>query len=1141
MKGRKPISKTTNDNVPRKAPIKVNAESTKKSREALLAEAALKRDQIKNANVLGSNTSIYSFEEIMRIGRSVFISNATVTFDPSKTDKTVNDARMGGVNTTATSSKKFTPCKQCSQIDCPGHYGVILFRKGGWIPHPLFIKDIAKVLQCICPCCSKLLACRSSLIKEGLGSPDLSSEIKLKKIYEISKKLLFCKSKNEVTEYRSLDGERLDIKKVCDIVPLYDTKRIQIEGVIKFVKRKEDGKTLEKAPGSKTNIFAYTPERVFGILNAISDEDAEALGFNPALGSHPRNLVLRAIPVIPESARTPAYEGTNELKPDNLTWKYAAIVNKNLAIMNSELFDNLPRVQEYEYYIEKNTKMGKKKGETGKKKGEKRSMMTEKEKLAEINAKVHNLYTAYMGLLMNSPDNKNKKKNGTKDYKSVLDRLQGKEAIMRSLLMGKRNDYCARTVASPNPSLKFGQVSLPRVWKRILTKPVMVNDLNIRYLNKLKTDGEIEHIVNGMTKIRFSVVPGNHYVIKVGDIVERHGQDGDRHILNRQPSLHKYSIMSYEVIYIDTLTIGHHLSHTSPMNMDFDGDECNLWAPQNLEVESECREILNARNNVISGQNSRPTMGLVMNSVTGSFLLTDPTVRLSRSFFKDATKIIVNDEFLDTLPKRLEKFGVHPFSGQALFSCLLPDDFNYDASGKEQVSIREGVLIRGRLRKSHIGASERSIVQELWKKYGHKRVTKFLTDGPRLVNYWLKEVGFTVGLRDCMNIATNPITKAPFPKGENMPEENVSITQSELTRVYIEIDALDLNKKESKVISDLKEIKVCQILNITESAGAKLAKQILQGDNSIGIMTEEGAGTKGATANIMQILGAVGQQYEQGKRFAQSITDGTRCMPAYDKNDTSPEARGFVPQSFMEGLDPEGLFKIHVGCRENLTDTSLKTAVTGTIEHLLIRSLENIIVMHDLSVRSINTFIIYNTLFNNSYDAAKMIKIKDAQNNDRPSFVDIDSICEDLMSERGFYPTDLVNFVLEKKDKLKTELEVKPIKPITFTPKKKVKEIPDLFLSNREYSETPQKLSIYENARIIWTRAMQIANNAPLYLDITKEFNAKKVREGKVDAHKIARKEFKLGLLPIYSIRSLPSGEIRRVYPTIENINYSLL
>jgi len=790
MRTRNPINKSTYENVPRKAPVKENVETNKKSREILLAESALKRESIKSANILGSFTSIFSYEQMLKVCRGVFITKANVTFDPSNTAKTVNDPRMGGINATASSSKKFTPCKQCSQVDCPGHYAMILFKDGGWILHPLFIKDIAKVMQCVCPCCSKLLACKSSLAKEGLLSPDLSSEIKLKKIYEISKKLLHCKSKNEVTEYKTIDGEDGNFKKSCDIVPLYDTKRIQIEGVIKFTKRKSDGKPLEKPQGAKTNVMAYTNKKVFSILNGISDEDAEILGFNPKIGSHPRNLVLKGILVIPESARTPAYEGTNELKPDNLTWKYAAIVNKNLAIYGSDLFDSLPRIQEYEYYIEKIPK-------TTKKKGEKRATLSDKEKLIEINAKVHNLYTAYFGLLTNNPDNKNKK-NGTKDYKSVLDRLQGKEAIMRSLLMGKRNDYCARTVASPNPSLKFGQVSLPRVWKRILTKPVMVNSLNIKYLNRLKDEGKIEHIVNGMTKIRFSVVPRNNYIIKIGDIVERHGMDGDRHILNRQPSLHKYSIMSYEVIYIDTLTIGHHLSHTSPMNMDFDGDECNLWAPQNLEVESECREILNARHNIISGQNSRPTMGLVMNSVTGSFLMTDPTVRLSRSFFKDAVSIIVHDEYMGTLSERLEKFGVHPFSGQALFSCLLPSDFNYDASGKSNVSIREGVLIRGRLRKSHVGASERSIVQELWKKYGHKTVTKFLTDGPRLINYWLKEIGFTVGLRDCFNNAVNPITKAPFPKGENLPEENISITKTELNRVYIEIDALGLDKKESK-------------------------------------------------------------------------------------------------------------------------------------------------------------------------------------------------------------------------------------------------------------------------------------------------------------------------------------------------------
>lgn len=1123
-------------NVPlsqRKGPVKTNVASNFKTREELLAEAAYKRDKIKSLNIISSNISLYSYEGMYNASDKLIINKPGVFFDPSKTEYTVNDPRMGGINSNAKSSKNFLPCKKCNQIDCPGHYGLIPLKKGSWIINPIFIKEVARVLQCVCHCCSRLLACKSSLEKEGLLSPDLSGDIKLKKIYEISKKILCCKNKNEVTEYQSLDGEKLVIKKLCDIAPLYNTKKIQIEGVIKFIKRREDGKPLEKVKGSKSNEYAYTVERVYSILDLIPDEDAEILGFNVKLGCHPRNAVLKAILVIPESARTPAYEGTNELKPDNLTNKYSYIVNKVTSINKSPLFDNLPRIREYEYSAEKVAKSSKKE--------DKNAFLTDKEKLAEINAKVHNLYIAYYNLLSNNPENKTKKKVGTKEYKSVLDRLQGKEAIMRFLLMGKRNDYCARTVASPNTALKFGTASLPSVWKRILTKKVKVNDLNISYLNMLKQKGEIEHIISGTTKIRFSVVPKQNYQLKIGDIVERHGQDGDRHILNRQPSLHKYSIMSYEVIYTDTLTIGHHLSHTTPMNMDFDGDECNVWDPQNLEVESECLEIMNVRNNVISGQSSKPCMGLVMNSVTGAFLLTDKTERLPKKFFKEVVGIIENDEFLDTLAERLEKFGVHPYSGQAVFSCLLPSDFNYDSAGKEKISIREGVLIRGRLRKVHVGTSDRSIVQELWKKYGHKRVTKFLTDAPRVINYWLKEVGFTVGLADCFNSATNPITNASYSKGSKVSKENISITGDELSKMYLEIDALDLNKKESKAIAELKERKVCNILNITESAGAKIAKEILQGNNSIGIMTEEGSGAKGATANIMQILGAVGQQYEKGKRFAQNITDGTRCLPAYDKNDTKPEARGFVQNSFIEGLDPEGLFKIHCGCRENLTDTSLKTAVTGTIEHLLIRSLENIVVMHDLTVRSINTFMLYNTLFNNTYDPCKMVKIKDLQNNDRPSFVDINSLCEDILSENGFYPEELANYILKQKEELSLELLNKPIQPLKLRSKKVLKPHPNLFNSNRAYGELPQKLSLYENTRIIWTRAMQLANNAPPLIDIRKEFSANKILQGKVDAHKIARKEFKKGLLKIYAIRVLPSGEIHRVYPTIDNINYTLL
>lgn len=1085
-----------------------NEDMNPKVRQKLLARIAEKKESFRPVNIIGSKTTLYSFEDMVKLANEVYIDSSKITFDANNIRGTVNDPRMGGVITASSSTHAI--CTQCYQPNCPGHYGLIKFYPGGWIINPIFIKDVMKVLQCVCNSCSSLLCCETTLKKKRIL--EYNNEIRLKKIYEISKDIFYCKNKKEHTVYQCNDGTEIDIIKNCKVAPDFDSKNIQKEGVIKFYRRQENSE--KKIPKTEGTLMAYTVEKVYSILNAISDHDAKILGFEE--GSHPRNMVLKGILVIPELSRPPVYEGSSDKRMDQLTYKYATIVTKNENIGKEQNFKTIRNKGEY-LYIDKS-----KNRKTGFK-----AKKEKKDELETMNDMVHQLYTAYLQLLLNTNDAKSGKATKTgavKDYKSVFDRIQGKEAIMRALLMGKRNDYCARTVASPDASLKFGQVSLPEKWKSILTKPVRVNDLNMKHLENLLISGKIDFITTHSGEGRLEVRPENRYKLKlrVGDIVHRHGQDGDRHIINRQPSLHKYSIMSYEVVYGDRLTIGHHLSHTTPMNCDFDGDENNVWDPQNIEVEVECLEILNARKNVMSGQTNKPIMGLVMNSVTGSFLISNPKVRLSREFFENTISVITNDEYFDTLNARLEKYGVHPLSGQALYSCLLPDDFNYR---KGSVIIREGILVNGQLTKGHVGVSDRSIIQELWKKYGYKRVTKFLTDAPRLINYWLKEYGFTVGIKDCINTSINPDTGF-------VEDKNELLMKKVMAQAYIDIDALDLNAKgTSKMIKDLKENKVAKIVNITETAGDQIVKELLSDDNAIKIMTEKGAGTKGALQNIVQIMCAVSQQNFQGKRFEFDMTDGTRCLPAFDPNATEPEARGFVKSSFFKGLNPEELFFIQAGCRENLSDTSLKTAITGRLEHLLIRSMENIKIANDGSVRNTIGYL-FNPCYNCGYNPAEMVTIDDKQNDKLASFVDIKTLIDDLNTEAGWVPEDIYDLIQKKREDLKIELEQNPIVPIQFKSKNKTKK-PNINLeeSNRGYGNLPRKLSVYEVSRIIWTRAAQLERNAPPMIDVG----------DLIEPIKIAVKEFKLGILPIYIIRNMPDGSIERVYPTKENIDYSIL
>jgi DNA-directed RNA polymerase beta' subunit len=346
-------------------------------------------------------------------------------------------------------------------------------------------------------------------------------------------------------------------------------------------------------------------EEVISILDSLPEYVLKTLGF--PTGSHPRNMIMKGILVPPVIARPPIYEG-GAIHHDQLTHMYVTIVRKVANIASGK-----PDA-------------------------------------------VIELYTAVKQLIFKTEG----KKMSMRDFLSIVERIQGKNALLRGLLMGKRNNYCGRTVAGPDPSLRYGQVRLPESWAKVLTKPDKVTYFNIHNLQALLEAGQITHITPVRTGLRKFYDPRFKYRLQIGDKVERWLRDGDRVVVNRQPTLHRQSMMSYEVVLGYQLTIGLHLSYTSPMNCDFDGDENNAWSPQDFEVEAEAEIILDVKQNIMSSEQNRPIMGLVMNSISGAYLLTESTTRIDDDLFAELIGLITNQDVLQSLYARLTKYGVHP-------------------------------------------------------------------------------------------------------------------------------------------------------------------------------------------------------------------------------------------------------------------------------------------------------------------------------------------------------------------------------------------------------------------------------------------------------------------------------------------------
>jgi len=950
-------------------------------------------------------------------------------------------------------------CARCGQIDCPGHYGLIKFPEPG-IYNPAFIREVVQVLTCVCNDCGNLLITEDIIEREGYNRLSYDKYLSALETY--------CKSINKcLAPKKNLPGARV---LPCKTNPSFVTTDLRDKGVITYKVPSSGNKPSKADPIHTMHITT-----VINILKRIDSHAAKLLGFPyhasredlPLLvADHPRNMIMRGILVTPIVSRPPVSDG-GSIHHDQLTHMYATIMAKTLE--------------------------------------------------AERNpSAVIDLYTAVKQLYYDSDG----KKMGMRDFQSIIMRLQGKEGLPRKFLMGKRNNYCGRTVSGPGPTLKFGEVGIPAIWASTLTKKVKVTNFNLAFLTKLLEEDKITHIIPKHTGLRH--LYDKRYwkqKLRIGDTVERFLQDGDRMVVNRQPTLHRQSIMGYNVKLTNNLTINLHLSYTTPMNNDFDGDENNAWNPQDFEVEAEVDGLLQVKQNIMSSEKNLPSMGLVMNSVTSAYLISNPAVRIDDDFFAELLDLITDKSVFSTLAARLIKYGVNPRSGQAIVSAMLPVDFYYQIKG---VTIMEGILISGRLKKSHVGTSHRSIIQELFKKYGAERTATFFTDAPWVLNKWLIEYGFSVGLSDMVSLATETVTDQVGNTTIVEYDKNKRTLKRELAQINVGLEAL--GPKLADPMEELfRQRTLVNLLNSVEGVGTRLADAMLSSNNSIGVMTEKGGGAKGSVANIVQMVGAVGQQNYRGKRLQPSISGGTRLLPTYDENDNNPEANAFISESFFTGVGPEGLFFLQAGGREGILDTSLKTAETGAMQHRMMKAFENIIIGYDGSVRNIFGTM-FSPMYNSGYDIGHMVAVDTPGQTNFSSFTDLKSLMMEMNNKRGW--------VKKETSQIIGKPAVSAVDNVLSTYPTQAYNGP--YIDNRSYdlkAEVPEtvstiKITRFEKTRIIGTRAMQLSNNAPPLIQLG----------DMVDTIDIATKEYEAGVIPMYIIRKFSDGSYQTVAPTKENI-----
>ncbi|EXJ88840.1 DNA-directed RNA polymerase III subunit RPC1 [Capronia epimyces CBS 606.96] len=557
-----------------------------------------------------------------------------------------------------------------------------------------------------------------------------------------------------------------------------------------------------------------------------------------------------------------------------------------------------------------------------------------------------------------------------KQIRGFVQRLKGKQGRFRGNLSGKRVDFSGRTVISPDPNLRIDEVAVPELVAKNMTYPEVVNEINIEKLR--------QRVRNGT-----NIWPGANYVykpdgdfrvflkfgkpaliakeLKEGDIVERHLEDGDIVLFNRQPSLHKLSILSHFVKVRPHRTFRLNECVCNPYNADFDGDEMNLHVPQTEEARTEATLLMGVKHNIVTPKNGEPIISAIQDFITASFLLSSLDQFFDKKTFVTMCVGMLEPETKFELPPPAVIKPQTLWTGKQVFSILMrpnkqsPVTVNLDASCRDHnqyhpdlhrdlqddsfLCIRNSEVLCGRMDKATVGSGKKnSVFYILYRDFGPDAAAQGMNRLSKLCARWLGNQGFTVGISD----VTPPdlLVKAKAEMIAKVFEECKAFVQAskagKLKRKAGLDDAGTLEAEQVRVLSTVRT-------NIAGVLTSELSKR-----NTPMIMAI--SGSKGSNINVAQMAALLGQQDIEGKRVGDGFQD--RTLPHFAKHERSPPSKGFISNSFFSGLLPYEFLFHAVGGRVGLVDTAVKTAETGYMSRRLMKSLEDLSTQYDHTVRN---------------------------------------------------------------------------------------------------------------------------------------------------------------------------------------------
>eukprot|EP01035_Chromulina_nebulosa_P016810 gene16810-22294_t len=845
-------------------------------------------------------------------------------------------AQQGCIDPRLGVSDKVSLCKTCRKklADCAGHFGYIQLELP--VFHIGYLRHTLTILQCICKRCSRILlplgngsTDRQAILKR-LKRSNIKNEDALTKSNIFKKVIEICK-RNTICSYCNYANGT--VKKVGGSFKIVHEKyRSKQQNVVdhdiinEILVNHPDLKPLTQKLVENVN-----PVRAYELLCNITEEDMILLWMNGEYG-RPESLIMWTVPVPPVPIRPSVPQDHGGSNEDDITIKLQEIIEMNNAL-----------------------KLALEKGATMK-------MIAEDWEFLQIQ----------VALLINGETpGIPRQLLGQRALRGLCQRLKGKQGRFRGNLSGKRVDFSGRTVISPDPNLSVDQVGIPILVAKTMTYPEKVNRYNIDKLRRMILNGPDVHpgasIVRSMNNNNIassvSLFYGDRPLIasnlKIGDIVDRHMIDDDFVLFNRQPSLHKQSIMCHRVKVMPFRTFRFNECACTPYNADFDGDEMNIHFPQTEEARAEAGELMQITYNLITPRNGVPLVAATQDFLTGAYLLTQKDVFFNKSDFCRLVAYLSDAlEHIDLPPptiwkprmlwtgKQVISLLVRPNESITSYVNLESEEKFYSKSDQHfckndgYVCFRSGELISGNLGKKTLGGDTKTgLFYVLIRDYGPKEAIRCMSRLAKLCSRFLADRGFSIGIDD-----VTPSKQILLLKSETL---NRGLLDAESQIGLYTTGGIKL-KPGCNALQSLESELNGILSKVREKCGDK-AVETLPHRNSPLCMAN--CGSKGSPLNLSQMIACLGQQSVGGSRIQNGFIG--RSLPHFPMGSLTPSAKGFVANSFYSGLTATEFFFHTMGGREGLVDTAVKTAETGYMARRLMKALEDLSLQYDSSLKHI--------------------------------------------------------------------------------------------------------------------------------------------------------------------------------------------